>query len=70
VLVIDAREHRTQSQNREAARLRLVELIQQASKPPRKRRPTRPSQTSRENRLTSKRRRGEVKARRKQTSDE
>jgi ribosome-associated protein len=70
VLVIDAREHRTQSQNREAARLRLVELIQRASKPPRKRRPTRPSQTSRENRLTSKRRRGEVKARRKQTSDE
>ena len=31
VLMIDSREHRTQSRNREAARERLVELIQLAS---------------------------------------
>src|SRR5579862_4795890 len=34
VLVIDAREYRTQGQNREAARARLVALIQQAARPP------------------------------------
>jgi ribosome-associated protein len=70
VLVIDAREHRTQAQNREAARARLVELIRQAARPPRKRRPTRPSQSSREERLTSKRRRGDVKAGRRKTTDD
>src|SRR5215210_3650123 len=40
VLVIDAREHRTQGQNREAARARLVELIEEATRRPKKRRPT------------------------------
>src|SRR3954463_6644848 len=34
VLQIDSREHRTQAQNREAARARLVALIQHAAKPP------------------------------------
>ena len=34
VLVIDAREYRTQSQNREAARERLVALIKSAATPP------------------------------------
>jgi ribosome-associated protein len=61
VLVIDAREHRTQSQNREAARARLVALLAAAARPPRPRRPTRPSAASRERRLTSKQRRAEVK---------
>src|SRR5512132_616810 len=42
VLVIDAREYRTQAQNREAARRRLVELIARATRKPKKRRPTRP----------------------------
>ena len=71
VLVIDAREHRTQAQNREAARARLVALIQQASRRPKKRRPTVPGKAAKEKRLTSKKRRGEVKARRGKTdSDE
>ena len=35
VLVVDSREHRTQAMNREAARARLVGLVQQASiRPP------------------------------------
>src|SRR6188472_3510361 len=38
VLVIDAREHRTQSKNREAARTRLVELLRLATVKPRARR--------------------------------
>jgi ribosome-associated protein len=62
VLVIDAREHRTQVQNREAARARLVALVEQATHRPKKRRPTRPGKAAKEKRLTSKKRRGEIKA--------
>src|SRR5262245_30592990 len=62
VLVIDAREHRTQSQNREAARARLITLIQQATRRPKKRRPTVVSRAAREKRLTSKKKRGDLKA--------
>ena len=61
VLVIDSREHRTQGQNREAARARLVALIQQAAIRPRKRRPTKPSRAAKERRLTAKKRRADVK---------
>jgi ribosome-associated protein len=62
VLVIDAREHRTQAQNREAARARLIALIQQALKRPKKRRPTKMSRAARDKRLKSKKKRGELKA--------
>lgn len=62
VLVIDAREHRTQARNRAAARERLVLLIEQASRRPTKRRPTRPGLAARERRLTSKKKRADVKA--------
>jgi ribosome-associated protein len=61
-LLIDSREHRTQVQNREAARARLLDLIRRASRRPRTRVATRPKASSRENRLASKKRRGEVKA--------
>jgi ribosome-associated protein len=61
VLLIDSREYRTQAQNREAARARLVALVQQATKRPKKRRPTRPSKASRERRLDSKKQRSSVK---------
>jgi len=63
-ILIEAREHRTQSQNRAAARARLAELIERASRRPKKRRPTRPSAASRERRLESKERRAAVKQRR------
>jgi len=61
VLLIDSREHRTQAQNREAARRRLVGLLQKASRRPKTRRPTRPSAAAREKRLTAKKLRGAVK---------
>ncbi len=61
-LVIDSREHRTQAQNRDAARARLAALIAAAARKPRRRRPTRPTAASREKRLQSKKRRAEVKA--------
>jgi ribosome-associated protein len=64
VLLIDSREYRTQAQNREAARERLVALIVQATKRPRKRRPTRPSKAAKERRLDSKKQRAQVKERR------
>jgi ribosome-associated protein len=70
ILLIDSREHRTQAQNREAARARLTALLQHAAKRPKKRRPTRPGAAAREQRLTSKKRRGEVKAARRQRGDE
>jgi ribosome-associated protein len=62
VLIIDSREHRTQLQNREAARARLVELVRAACRRPRRRVPTKPKAGAREERLSSKKRRGTVKA--------
>ena len=61
VLVVDSREHRTQAQNREAARARLVAFVQQAAVRPKTRRPTRPGRAAKERRLTSKKRRADVK---------
>ena len=62
VLVIDARRHRTQAQNREDARERLVQLLREAATPPRRRRKTRPSAVSKERRIHTKRQRAETKA--------
>ncbi len=62
MLLIDSREHRTQSQNRDAARARLVALVQHAAKRPKLRKATRPRKGAREKRLESKKRRGEIKA--------
>ena len=60
-LLIDSREHRTQVQNRAAARERLVALLQRAAKRPTQRRPTRPKPAAKEKRLESKKLRSEVK---------
>src|SRR5688572_22088117 len=64
VLLIDARRHRTQAQNREDARLRLIELLQQALVKPKRRRKTRPTKSSVERRVDSKKRTAEKKRRR------
>lgn len=64
MLLIDAREHRTQAQNRAEARERLVALLRQAAIPPRRRRKTRPTAASKERRIDSKRRRSDTKQRR------
>ncbi|MBM9458471.1 aminoacyl-tRNA hydrolase [Nocardioides sp. zg-536] len=62
VLTVVASEHRTQLDNRRAARERLTLLLREASAPPpAKRRPTRPTRGSKERRLGAKKRRGEVK---------
>ena len=61
VLVLTARQFRTQIQNRQAARTLLVELIQQAVQPPRPHLKTRPTLASKRRRLEAKRRHSEVK---------
>jgi len=69
MLVIDSREHRTQAQNREAARARLASLVLAATVRPKKRRATRPTAGSRERRIESKKRRASVKAMRGKPTD-
>jgi len=70
VLMIDSREYRTQAQNRDAARARLVELLQHAAREPKKRRPTRPKAGAKEKRLKTKKRRGEIKSLRRRDNDD
>lgn len=70
VLLIDAREHRTQSQNREAARTRLLALVEQALHRPKKRTRTRPTKAAKERRLESKKKRAMAKDRRRRVSDD
>jgi ribosome-associated protein len=67
VLLIDSREHRTQAMNREAARARLVALLELAAIRPKRRKPTRPRAGARERRLASKKQRSAVKATRSGT---
>ena len=69
VLLIDSRSHRTQAQNRTAARARLTELIAAAAVRPKKRRPTKPKAGAKEERLASKKRRATVKAGRRTGAD-
>jgi ribosome-associated protein len=70
VLLIDSREHRLQSRNREAARARLAALIEQALIQPRQRRATKPKAGAREKRLAGKKLRGEIKRDRRQLHEE
>jgi len=60
-LIIVSREHRSQSQNRQVALDKLISLLQQAAKRPKRRTPTRPSQASVEKRLRNKRLQSEKK---------
>jgi len=61
VLVIDARRHRTQAQNRADARERLADLLRQALIRPRRRRKTKPTSGSVERRIESKLKRSRTK---------
>ena len=70
ILLIDAREYRTQSENREAARARLLALVEQASRRPKTRTKTRPTRAAKERRLESKKRRATTKSRRQRVGEE
>lgn len=65
ILLIEAREYRTQSENREAARARLLALVEQASRRPKTRTKTRPTRAAKERRLESKKQRASTKSRRR-----
>ena len=54
VLLIDSREHRTQAQNRAAARDRLADLLRRAASRPRPRKKSRPTKAGKERRLAAK----------------
>ena len=69
-ITIEATEHKSQHRNREQARQRLAELIEQASKPPRKRVKTKPSRAARKRRLQAKRHRAGIKQKRGKPSPE
>jgi ribosome-associated protein len=70
VLLIDSRAHRTQAQNREAARERLAELVRKALVKPKTRRKTKPSKAARQQRLETKKRRSQVKSLRRTRVDD
>lgn len=59
--MVDVDEERSQAQNRETAIGRLHELVEDALKPKKIRRPTRPTRASKERRLTEKKKVGERK---------
>jgi ribosome-associated protein len=62
VVVIKAQEHRSLEMNRADALERLNALVQSVARPPRQRRPTKPTRASKRRRLEAKAQRGAVKA--------
>ncbi len=68
VFVIEAKQFRTQEQNREDAIRRFVALVRKALVKPKARKKTKPTKVSKEKRLQSKKRRGEIKKSRQDKS--
>jgi ribosome-associated protein len=60
-ITVVSSQYRSQHRNREAAKVRLEQLVAAALVPPKQRRDTKPSQASVERRLASKRRRSQAK---------
>ena len=69
VLLIEAKRFRTQEQNREDAIQRFVELVRRALVQPKRRKKTKPTLASKEERLKEKKRRGDVKRKRQKSFD-
>jgi ribosome-associated protein len=69
-ITIAASEHRSQLQNRQAARARLVALLREAFVPATPRRATRPSRAARQRRLDAKRRNSQIKSGRGRITDD
>jgi len=61
ILRVTSQRHRTQAANRNAAMERFIDLLRDAIKPVRKRKPTKPTRASNQRRLDSKKKRGESK---------
>jgi ribosome-associated protein len=65
VLIIEAKQFRTQDQNRADAQTRLFDLIRQATIVPKSRRKTKPSRAAKERRLENKKRNSAIKSARR-----
>jgi len=61
IVIITARQFRTQELNRKDALERLIELIRAAAEPPKHRRPTKPSRAAKARRVDTKKHRGGIK---------
>lgn len=70
ILIIEAKNHRTQEQNRVEAILRLTALIQQALEKPKARKKTKPGVTASAARVFEKKRRGAIKRIRQYNPDD
>ncbi len=60
-ITVVSSQYRSQHRNREAARIRLEDLVSRAIIPPKPRRPTRPSRASKQRRLNAKKKRSTLK---------
>lgn len=70
LLRVTSQRHRSQSRNKETALARLRSLVAAALIPRKKRRPTRPTKKSAEERIATKKRRGGIKRLRSEAPDE
>ena len=61
-LILEAKDHRSQALNREAARKRLADMVKAVAEPPKRRIRTKPTRASVRRRLDGKTQRGAVKA--------
>lgn len=68
LIVIKAQQHRSQEKNRQLALQKLQALVRRAGIVPKKRCPTKPSQSARQKRMDSKHRRGKIKNLRNKSS--
>ena len=69
-MIIEAKAHRSQALNREAARKRLSDMIASVVEPPKKRIATRPSKGAVQRRIKAKKERAGVKALRGRVQDD
>ena len=67
-LLITARDHRTQEANRQEARSRLADILEEAHRQPKRRANTRLNRVGKTQRLKTKKARGDVKAKRARPS--
>lgn len=68
-IVVSSQTHRSQSRNRKEAEERLIEMLQKALRPVKKRIPTKVSRSKKEARLKEKKKRSEVKSTRRKGFD-
>ncbi len=70
VVIIKAQQHRSQHRNRQAALSRLQQLVRSVTATRKRRVPTRPTRRAQQKRLDQKKRRGQIKALRRNPPEE